>query len=153
MPQAKEPQTFQKAFQPAVMKQVVEKAMLNLTNGQSSIKISLKPEALGQLKMQISTENNQVMVKIITQLPMVKDIIESNLSQLKADFQNQGLEIEKFDVSVDHGSTQHNAFSDRLPFPGAMGGEGNEDGVLEDSEQNRMRVDTRRSSGLVNFFA
>ncbi len=156
VPRSKETQHFQKTFQPAVMKQVVEKAMMNLTNGQSSIKISLKPEALGQLKMQITTENNQVMVKILTQVPMVKEIIESNLSQLKAGFQNQGLEIEKFDVSVDHGSTQHKAFSGRLPFPGAIDGagdEGNEDGILDDTEQNRMRVDTRRSSGLVNFFA
>lgn len=154
--QTKETQHFQKTFQPAVMKQVVEKAMLNLKNGQSSIRISLKPEALGQLKMQITTENNQVMVKILTEVPIVKDIIEGNLSQLKADFQNQGLEIEKFDVSVDHGSTQHKAFSGRLPFPGAISGTGdesNEDGLLNDTEEKGMHADTRKSSGLVNFFA
>ncbi len=156
VPQTKETQHFQKTFQPAVMKQVVEKAMLNLKNGQSSIRISLKPETLGHLKMQITTENNQVMVKILTEVPMVKDIIESNLSQLKADFQNQGLEIEKFDVSVDHGSKQNKAFSGHLPSHGAKGGsgdDGNEDGLLKDIEEKGMHADTRKSSGLVNFFA
>jgi len=154
--QTKEPQHFQKTFQPDVMKQVVEKAMMNIRNGQSSIRINLKPEALGQLKMQITTENNQVMVKILTEVPIVKEIIEGSLSQLKVDFQNQGLEIEKFDVSVNHGATQHKAFSGRLPFSGTKGGAGdvsNEDGVLKDTEENGMHADTRKSSGLVNFFA
>lgn len=104
---SREPTTAQKSFHADVLSQVIEKVALNIKSGQTSVNISLKPEALGQLKMQISTENNHVLVRIITELPMVKEIIESNLNTLRTELSNQGLEIEKFDVSVDQGFQQN----------------------------------------------
>ncbi|MBL7202895.1 MAG: flagellar hook-length control protein FliK [Desulfobacteraceae bacterium] len=97
---SKEPHVFTKSSQADTLRQIVKKAAFNLENGRSEFKIDLKPESLGHLKMQILTENHHVTVRILTENPLVKDMIESNLVQLKANFQNQGLEIEKFDVSV-----------------------------------------------------
>ncbi|HDZ24829.1 MAG TPA: flagellar hook-length control protein FliK [Desulfobacteraceae bacterium] len=97
---SKEPYVFTKSSQADTLKQIVNKAVFNLENGRSEFKIDLKPETLGHIKMQILTENHHVTVRILTENPLVKDMIESNLVQLKANFQNQGLEIEKFDVSV-----------------------------------------------------
>ena len=97
---AKETRAFTKSSQTDTLKQIVNKAALNFGNGRSEFKIELKPESLGHLKMQILTENQQVTVRILAENPLVKEMIESNLAQLKAGFQNQGLEIEKFDVSV-----------------------------------------------------
>ena len=73
---------------------------MNLKNGRSEFKIDLKPETLGHLKMQILTENHHVTIRILTENHSVKEMIENNLAHLKANFQNQGLEIQKFDVSV-----------------------------------------------------
>jgi flagellar hook-length control protein FliK len=41
-----------------------------------------------------------VTVRIVTELPMVRDLIEQNLHQLKADLQQQGLQVERVEVSV-----------------------------------------------------
>ena len=154
--QSKEPTYFQRQFQPVVMRQLVEKAIVGIENGRSSIKINLKPEILGHLRMQISTENNQVAIRIITEVPMVKEIIESNLNQLRTDFQNQGMEIEKFDVHVDHGSSQ----KDRNPShiliqndEGRTGGEKVKNSLLEEAERTVHNTEEGSNFTLIDFFA
>ena len=152
---AKEVHHFDKSFQPTVMKQVVEKAVHSLKEGQSSIRLSLRPDVLGHLKMHISTENSQVSIRIIAEVPMVRDIIESNLTQLKADFQNQGLEIEKFDVSVGQGSTDNNRMFERLPFEEKRPGEA--DGTVksdfsEDAQEIVHHSGMQSDSSLIDYF-
>ncbi len=153
--QTKEPQPFQKMIQTSVMKQVVEKALLNLKNSHSSISISLKPEVLGRLKMQISTENNQVMIRILTEVPMVKEIIESNVGQLKADFQNQGMEIKAFEVSVDHDSAQNQKDAARFSFANKSAGQGANFGedTQEESVVTLAHKENSDGSGIIDFFA
>jgi flagellar hook-length control protein FliK len=50
--------------------------------------------------MQILTENQQVSVRITTEFPAVRDMIEAGLQQLKSDLQNQGLHVDRLEVSV-----------------------------------------------------
>ncbi len=104
---AKETETSQKSFQTDTLKQIVDKAALNIKNGQTEIKIDLKPEILGHLRMQISIENHQVMLRMLTNAPLVREIIENNVNELKTALQNHGLEIDKFEVSVDRDSDQY----------------------------------------------
>ena len=154
--QSKDIQHSEKSFQPTIMKQVAEKAILSLKNGQTSIKLSLRPDVLGHLKMHISTENNQVSIRIITEVPMVKDIIESNLAQLRTDFQKQGLELEKFDISVGQGSTQNNGAFERFSFQGKTGGnmDGENDGdILDESREPTRHVEKHDASNLIDYFA
>jgi len=88
------------------LNQIVEKAALSLKNGKSQARIELKPDFLGSVRMKITTENHLVRVRILTELPIVKEMIESNISQLKTDLQSQGLTIDKLDVSVANDSQQ-----------------------------------------------
>jgi len=78
-----------------------------LRNGQHEAKIDLKPDFLGHIRMQVITENHQVTVKILTEFPFVKNIVENNIHQLKADLQQQGLNVDKLEVSVSHDSDEH----------------------------------------------
>jgi flagellar hook-length control protein FliK len=138
------------------MRQLVEKAILGIKNGRSLIKINLKPEILGHLRIQISTENNQVAVRIITEVPMVKEMIESNLNQLRTDFQNQGLEIEKFDVHVDHGSTQNDRNPSRILNKNDEDRTGEEkvkNSLSEEAEVTVQNISKGRKSTLIDFFA
>jgi flagellar hook-length control protein FliK len=50
-----------------------------------------------------------VTVKILTEFGFVKEMIENNIHQLKADLQQHGLEVDKVDVSVsrDAGGNKH----------------------------------------------
>ena len=89
------------------LNQIVEKAAFSLKNGKTQARVELKPEFLGSVRMQITTENHLVRVRILTELPVVKEMIENNISQLKMDLQSHGLAIDKIDVSVANDSQQH----------------------------------------------
>jgi flagellar hook-length control protein FliK len=97
-------ESAQRSLASQAMNQIVQKAVLSFHNGQSEVQIHLKPEFLGHIRMQIVTENQQVAIKILAELPFVKDMLESNLNQLKADLQAQGLKIDQLEVSVAHDS-------------------------------------------------
>jgi flagellar hook-length control protein FliK len=86
--------------------QIVRRAAIHLRNGQQEARIELKPDFLGHVRLQIISENHQVTVKILAEHGFVKDMIENNLHQLKADLQQQGLEVDKVEVSVSQDSEE-----------------------------------------------
>ena len=103
---AQDVQSFMRQHAPEVMTQIVDKAVVQVRNGQKEMKIQLKPSFLGQMKMRIITENQQVTIRILTESPAVKDVIENHLYQLKADLGNHGLSVDRVDVFVSSDSNQ-----------------------------------------------
>jgi len=81
-----------------VVTQIVDKAGLHAGSGE--MRIELKPEFLGPLKIRVATENHMVTLKIVTEVPMVKEMIESQIHLLKNELGLHGLHIDKVDVSV-----------------------------------------------------
>ncbi len=98
-----------KAFQTTVMDQIVDKAAMRSMHGRSEIQIRLKPEFLGNVQMNIARDKEQLMVRILTDQPVVKEIIETHLHHLKAELHNQGLTIDKFEVVVNPNADQQNS--------------------------------------------
>lgn len=86
-----------------VFDQIVQRAVLQVRNDQSEIKIDLKPDFLGNVRMQIVAEHQQVSVRILTDGPVVRDMIETGLQQLRSDLQSQGLQVDRIEVSVSDG--------------------------------------------------
>ncbi len=101
---ARSAEAAQRSLTSQTMNQIVQKAVLLQNNGQHAVQIDLKPDFLGQIRMQIVTESQQVSVRIVAELPFVKDMLESNLNQLKAELQAQGLQVDELEVSVAHDS-------------------------------------------------
>jgi flagellar hook-length control protein FliK len=95
-----EAQPASKEMQSDVIRQVVQRMTLHSDGRASSMQIKLKPEFLGNLRMEVVAENQQVMVRITAENQTVKGIIEQNLHVLKAELQQHGLQIQKFDVQV-----------------------------------------------------
>ena len=87
--------------------QIVKRAVIHVKNGQHEAKIDLKPDFLGHVRMQVTTVNHLVTVKILTEFSTVKDMIENNIHQLKADLQQQGLNVDKLEVLVSHDSDKY----------------------------------------------
>lgn len=87
--------------------QIVKRAVIYMKSGQHEARIDLKPDFLGHVRMQVTTENHQVTVKILTEFPVVKDMIENNIQQLKSDLQQQGLNVDKLEVSVSNDSDKY----------------------------------------------
>jgi flagellar hook-length control protein FliK len=101
---AQRSEAVQRGLMSQTLNQIIQKAVLSFNNGQHEVQIDLKPDILGQIRMQIVTESQQVTVRIVVELPFVKDMLENNLNQLKAELQAQGLKIDELEVSVEHDS-------------------------------------------------
>jgi flagellar hook-length control protein FliK len=97
----------QESFRNQTLDQIVRKAVIYMRNGQHEAKIDLKPEFLGHVRMQVTTENHQVTIKILTEFGFVKDMVENNIQQLKTDLQQQGLNVDKLEVAVSGDTDGH----------------------------------------------
>jgi flagellar hook-length control protein FliK len=100
-----------------------------------------------------------MVVRILTEQPMVKEIIETHLHQLKAELHHQGLTIDRFEVMVkpdvdqqanrdsfahntNHQSSQHGRRQGREPNP------------QNPSRENSGQAMQERSQGSgINYFA
>ena len=83
--------------------QLVERAIFAVRGEQSEARIALKPDHLGHVQMQVVTEHHLVSIKIMTESPAARDLIDTHAHQLKAELQHQGLTVEHIEVSVSNG--------------------------------------------------
>ena len=83
--------------------QLVERAIFAVRGEQSEARIALKPDHLGHVQMQVVTEHHLVSIKIMTESPAVRDLIDAHAHQLKTELQHQGLTVEHIEVSVSNG--------------------------------------------------
>ena len=83
-----------------VVHQIVDKAKLVLDDYKQEIKISLKPEILGELILKMESEKGNLLARIMVDNYRTKELIEANLYQLKQDMKENGLEIKTFEVFV-----------------------------------------------------
>lgn len=85
-----------------VLKQVIDKAKVMLTEDKAEMVINLKPDHLGKLVLKVVTEKGIVMAQMIAETQQVKQIIETNLNLIKDTLQSQGYIVQEFNVSVGH---------------------------------------------------
>ncbi len=105
--------------------QLVERALITVRGEQSEARIALKPDQLGHVQMKIVTENNLVTIRIMTESPVARDLIDANAHHLKTELQQQGLNVESIQVSVsddqhdaDRGARQREAFLRQMAATG-----------------------------------
>jgi flagellar hook-length control protein FliK len=115
-----EAQPASKEMQSDVIRQVVQRMTLHSDGRTSSMQIKLKPEFLGNLRMEVVAENQQIMVRMTAENQTVKGIIEQNLHVLKAELQQHGLQIQKFDVFVAQDSDQWRDSQQQAAFRNAQ---------------------------------
>ena len=141
------------AWRAQTLEQIVSRAVYHLKNGQNSVRIDLKPEFLGQVRMQIVTVEQQVSVRITAELPVVKEMLDNNLQQLKADLQQQGLEVDDIEVSVSTDS-QHNAHNRRMRFEEMASGDASvdEENAAESAPVPNAVSSSRLSDSAVDMF-
>jgi flagellar hook-length control protein FliK len=87
---------------------------------------------------------------------MVKEIIESNINQLKADLQNHGLEVDKFEVFVARDSDHYAGGQENTEFQGTRAqSEDNEevDEMPVEGEETNQLVEIYSEGALIGVFA
>jgi hypothetical protein len=140
---------------PDVVDQIVQRAAVLLRSDRGEARIDLKPEYLGQVRMHIVTDHQMVTVRILAESPMVRDLIEHNLHQLKSDLHQQGLQVERVEVSVSE-DPRRDAGRHARTGRGGKGGRSDEnggEGPVPDEETARVSP-AERAGGrtTINMF-
>lgn len=93
-----------------VVKQIVDQVKLDLSENKSEMKLTLKPEALGEMTMNVEVTKDGIIAKVMVDNYKTKEIIDGNILQLKEGIKGTGMEIKTFEVFVGNGSDfdQHN---------------------------------------------
>lgn len=92
---------------------LVKSGQLLLSAGTADMRIRLKPEHLGDLRLRIMMDEGILSATFTAQSQQVKEILESNMSSLKQSLKDQGINVEKFVVTTgnpgDYAQAQQNA--------------------------------------------
>jgi len=83
-----------------IIKQVSEKVDVNLFEDKSEMIIKLKPDHLGKVTVEIAVENGSITAKFLAESQKVKEILESNMQDLKDHLAKQGMVVQDLSVSV-----------------------------------------------------
>lgn len=96
-----------------VLKQITEKVDVHLLEDKSEMLIKLKPDNLGKVTMQISVENGNISAKFLAESEKVKEILESNMQELKDQLAKQGMVVQDLNVSVGNDNRERQMFEGR----------------------------------------
>lgn len=91
-----------------IMSQVLDGTKLNINpteNGQQII-LRLRPEELGNVDLKLSVEKGILMAEFNVESQVVKETLESNMSDLKQALEEKGYNIEGMQVSVGQDQTE-----------------------------------------------
>ncbi|MFK7695834.1 flagellar hook-length control protein FliK [Paenibacillus sp. HJGM_3] len=81
------------------MSQLMKSMNMQATGGHSAIKITLMPEHLGQVDVKMSMQNGHLVAQFVADTVHGKDMLESQLPQLRAVLQSQGLQVDRLEVA------------------------------------------------------
>jgi len=83
-----------------VMQQIVSHVRSVAPENFAELRMTLRPEHLGDVTMRVSVQNGIVMALFVAESQRIKEIIESNFNQLRDALAEQGIEVSELFVSV-----------------------------------------------------
>jgi len=93
-----------------ILNQVVGQISIDKNHGASRISIKLHPKELGQIKLDLTVDQTKVKAHLIAQNQQVQDVLERHLPALRSALQQQGLQLDHLQVSVDSRQAGSNMF-------------------------------------------
>lgn len=146
-----------------IMQQITEKVQSVVRSGITEIRVQLRPEALGEVRMRIRMEGDIVIAKIDVANQQVKEIMERNLPMLKDALAQQNLQTGTVEVRVNNDLERFEAQHDshRQDYQDTMDRTGTGDNKKEDHEgfkEDHLENPTgetgrRYGSNSVEYFA
>lgn len=85
----------------------MSRAMLR---GDKTLKIQLKPPELGMVKIEMDVQHNTLKVNMVAENATVKELLLSNVGELRENLTQQGIQIENVNVQINN--NQNTAFAD-----------------------------------------
>jgi hypothetical protein len=134
----------------SVINQIVENAQIIVKGDKKEIKIHLDPPSLGSIHMKVTMDSHSMKATMIADTPHVKEVIESNLNELKRSLADSGIKVEQFSVFVGHGYNQNDAGNAQI-YRADVG----MSDVISMADISDKRMDIRgiiNSQNLINIF-
>jgi flagellar hook-length control protein FliK len=121
--------TTERALPSYVTHQVNKGIIRAINQGETSLKLQLKPAELGRLTLTIDNVGNSIKVSIITENQAAKDMLASNVNELKSALSTAGISLDSFDVdmSSDFKQSMANAGNQAGNFSRKNSGKGKEE--------------------------
>jgi flagellar hook-length control protein FliK len=83
-----------------VINQIAERIRVDVTPNVSEVRMTLRPESLGELTIRLRVESGIVIAQFVAESERVRQIIESNFNELRDALTDKGLEVSQMEVSV-----------------------------------------------------
>lgn len=127
---------------PQPLPRILDKMFLMIRMGEQRSRIQISPPELGKLDIDLTIKGGHLHANMSAESIVVKELIESNLNQLKQQLNNQGLTVDKFEVMVglDNGDKKNdqawaglkdNNQKGRRSVPGATAKAGDKDDSIK----------------------
>lgn len=111
-----------------IVRQVVEQTQLNVKQGVTSLEMQLYPEHLGKVLVQVVSHEGSITAQITAESEAAKNALESQLTLLKENLNNQGVKVESVEVTIASHAFEQN-----------MQGEKNNDQNSSQSKRRRSK--------------
>ena len=99
----KQTETPSKDVLPAyLIDQVGKQISRSILNGDQVIRLKLKPPGLGSLRIEMDIKGNMLKLKMTTENHSTRDILLSNVHELREALGEQGVKLERIDIQIDH---------------------------------------------------
>jgi len=103
--------------------QLADRIRIQVLSDEGEIRIQLRPESLGQVEIRAGKGQSGVVAHIIAESASVRDYLEGRLLALERALQDQGLHVERIEVSAQDGShSQAGSFDFMRGQGGGRGG-------------------------------
>lgn len=103
------------ALHESILSQVKDGVVTHDGKGNGQMSIRLNPGELGELKIEVRMVDNRVKIEVQANNPMVKDLLMSNLGDLKQALTSKNFTMEGFDVSTGGGGSNQLSEERRNP--------------------------------------
>ena len=89
----------------AVIDQVIKGLTVTMTETTQEMRVTLKPESLGEVVLKMKMEDGRLQAQIDVAQPAVKAAVESQLTDLRQALQDRGIDVQRIDVVASGQST------------------------------------------------
>nr|WP_320009519.1 flagellar hook-length control protein FliK [uncultured Desulfobulbus sp.] len=89
----------------AVVDQMIAQFSANKRLETSTLNLKLHPQELGELRLEIKVEQDNVKAHIVTQSPHSQEMLDRHMPKLREALEQQGLHLQDIEVSVADGNT------------------------------------------------
>ncbi|MCH5260684.1 MAG: flagellar hook-length control protein FliK [Lachnospiraceae bacterium] len=91
---------YQSAQTEDIMNQIMDYMRINLKADVQEMELQLHPASLGTVNVQIAAKDGAITAQFTTQNEVVRAVIETQLVQLKQQFEEQGIKVDAVEVTV-----------------------------------------------------